>query len=110
MTYPLGKARVIVPRTKVGLGGIMAKQLSLLRARHTTAKKRYKRAIPRHAFSFEVPLNNGKIQKIKILARVRHATKPVDLELIEPDVDKSIKMKGRGNMATCAMAQCADRL
>jgi len=86
------------------------KQMSLFRARHTTAKKRYKRAIPRHAFPFEVPLNNGKIQKVKILAKVRHATKAVDLELTEPDVDKAMKMKGRGNMATCAMAQCADRL
>jgi hypothetical protein len=72
---------------------------SALREEVMTTRKTH----PRHAFRLLVQFGT---KPIVFWAKVKWPTKPVDLELTEEHVRKSIKLKGIGNVATCSMALC----
>jgi hypothetical protein len=61
---------------------------------------------PRHSFRFKI---EGQTKPLTAKAKVRRATKEVQLILTASDVRQSIKMKGGGNTQTCSMAVCAKR-
>lgn len=60
----------------------------------------------RHTFLYKWEDNNGKEHVIKAKAKVRHPSRAVTLTIKPEHVLKSIRRKGVGHTANCAMAIC----
>lgn len=68
------------------------------------------RAIPRHTFRFHVDYQDGRGPiEVSFPCKVRYATKPVALLLLNQDYEKASELGGIGNSMMCAGAQCVKR-
>ena len=71
--------------------------------------KKQSRKSPRHAFRFKILDESDKPKVLTFWAKVKKATRPVQLTLTAADVRRSIRSNGVGNTQKCAMAVCAKR-
>jgi hypothetical protein len=61
----------------------------------------------RHAFLYQMKDEaTGEVKITKVWAKVRYATRGVDLVLTEVPVQKSINLQGQGSTSKCPMALC----